>query len=697
MPGLVRRMKVAAPLIATLALSTVSQPWAFADPPPLLPEPTIAALAAELDGNRAHRDVEFFALHHRMRASRGFHAVTQHIVAELERAGFSTVEVMRFPADGKTLFGTQKSRPAWDAEFAELWDLRRDGEAWVRRERLASWETMPLSLAQDSDSGEATADLVDVGGGAKPEDYAGKEVRGKLVLVSSQPGDVQRLAIERFGAAGIVSYAQNQKTAWWREDENLVRWGHLDSFSPSKAFAFMVSLKQARAFQARLAAGDAVRLEAVVRAERHAGEYEIATATIPGSDATLAGQEVAFSCHLDHPRPGANDNASGCATILEVARSYARLIRDGKLARPLRTVRFIWPPEIEGTTILLNARPELAKRIVAVVHMDMVGGGPQTKAVFHVTRSPLSLPNFINDVAEAFGEFVNAESEAFAAGREARYPLVAAGGGKEALLARMADFSAGSDHVVYADGAFRIPAIYLNDWPDRYIHTTGDLPANIDPTKLERAAFIGAASAWYLANLRAQELPELFALLERQTLRRTARMMERRAALPAEERGPLEELHRQYEAGILDSVSRFVPVSDRDRVERQPLLARVDAIAGVPSEKARTSGADRTAYVRCPEPRGPMSVFGYDYFEDHLGKEAAAALALSSYEGLRGGGGEYRIEVLNFVDGRRSARAIRDAVAAEFGPVPLEAVAAYLEALARIKVIAAGSCAASKP
>lgn len=689
-------MKYPTPLGAALFCLTMTVSSVLAAParPPLLPEPTIAALANELDGNRAHRDVEFFALHHRMRASKPFHAVIEHIVGELQRAGFETVEVMRLPADGKTMFGTQKARPSWDAEFAELWDLeQRDGQ-WVRRERLADWNSTPLSLAQDSDSGEVTADLVDVGAGTKAEDYAGKDLRGKLVLASSQPSDVQSLAIERFGAAGIVSYAQNQRTAWWREDETLVRWGHLDSFYAGKAFAFMVSLKQARAFQARLAAGEVVRLEAKVRAERHSGEYEIATATIAGSDAALAGQEVAFSCHLDHPRPGANDNASGCATILEVARTYAKLIDEGKLARPLRTLRFIWPPEIEGTTIMLNARPELARRIVAVVHMDMVGGGPESKAVFHVTRSPASLPNFQNDVAESFAEFVNAESEAHAAGRDARYPLVAAGGGREALLAQAKEFDAGSDHVVYTDSSFRIPAIYMNDWPDRYIHTTGDVPSNVDPTKLERAGIIGAASAWYLANLTEKELPELFALLERRTLKRTATMMERRAAVESGERRALEALHRSYEAGIIESVGRFVPVNQDDRAKRQRFLERVDALAG-------TSGAARTAaggvvYVRCAEPKGPMTVFGYDYLEDHLGKDRASALALTSYEGLRGGSEEYALEVLNFVDGRRGVREIRDAVSAEFGPVPIEHVAGYLSALAEIKVVSgkAGSCAA---
>jgi len=37
----------------------------------------------------------------------------------------------------------------------------------------------------------------------------------------------------------------------------------------------------------------------------------VVTATIPGADPKLKEEEIAFSCHLDHQRPGANDNASG--------------------------------------------------------------------------------------------------------------------------------------------------------------------------------------------------------------------------------------------------------------------------------------------------------------------------------------------------------------------------------------------------
>ena len=121
-------------------------------------------------------------------------------------------------------------------------------------------------------------------------------------------------------------------------------------------------------------------MHAVVRAGREPGAYDIATATIPGSD--LRSEEIVFSCHLDHPRPGANDNASGCAAILEVARTLSKLVAEKRIAPPRRTIRFVWPPEVEGTLALLNGRPELASRIKAAVHLDMVGGGPETKASF---------------------------------------------------------------------------------------------------------------------------------------------------------------------------------------------------------------------------------------------------------------------------------------------------------------------------
>src|SRR5262249_57478371 len=126
-------------------------------------------------------------------------------------------------------------------------------------------------------------------------------------------------------------------------------WGHLESFSAHTTFAFMVSLKTARAMTDRLRHGESIRLHAKVTAGQHAAAYEVVTATIEGADPRLKDTQIAYSCHLDHPRPGANDNASGCVTILEVARTLQKLIAEGKLPRPMRTIRFILPPDVHGT------------------------------------------------------------------------------------------------------------------------------------------------------------------------------------------------------------------------------------------------------------------------------------------------------------------------------------------------------------
>jgi hypothetical protein len=58
----------------------------------------------------------------------------------------------------------------------------------------------------------------------------------------------------------------------------------------------------------------------------------------------------------------------------------------------------------------------------------------------------------------------------------------------------------GSDHDGHEEGSFRVPTIYMNDWPDVFIHTNQDTPDNMDATKLQRVAVIGAASGYFLAS-----------------------------------------------------------------------------------------------------------------------------------------------------------------------------------------------------
>ena len=610
----------------------------------------IDALAKELSGERAHETIRAISKNHRVRGSRPFRAAADFIVARAREGGLEDAKVEEFPADGKIFYGTQRSRPPWDAEFAELREISPG-----RSRLITSWNKEPMSLAEDSESGDVTAQLVDVGAGSSEKDYAGKNVKGKLILISSQADAGVPLGVTKYGAAGIISYAQNQRTGWWGENTDLVRWGHLDTFSPARTFAFMVSPRVAKSFRDRLSRGERITLHAKVKAGQHPGAYSVATAMIHGADPRLSQEEIVFSCHLDHPNPGANDNASGCATILEAGITLSKLIKDGKIPRPARTIRFVWPPEIEGTMAILNAKPDWAKRIRAVVHMDMVGAGLESKSVFHVSGGPGSLPSFVYDIAQTFGAWVNDQTYRYAATGASKYPLVSPKGGKEPLLAALDEYDMGSDHDVYQDASWGIPAIYLHDWPDRYIHTTWDTPDRIDPTKLLRAAFIGAASGYFLASMSEKDLPAAKRAIDAGSLRRQLRMHERLSGLDDPEAANLRRYYSDYHTAVDRSLSSFV-------------------------SPARTEIPDLAV-------RGPMSVFGYDYLSDKLGAERAGKLRLLEFQGLRGAGGDYAYEVLNLARRGMNAADIRNTVSAIYGPVPMNLVVEYLQALTEARVV----------
>jgi hypothetical protein len=676
-------------LIAALAAAGAAAQVRTADAPPLLEPAQAAAIAGEVSGGTAKRTIEALSGHHRMRGSRGFRAAAELIRDRLKGYGLGEVRILSLPADGTIFYGTQRSRPAWDASFAELWEQKAESGRWIDAARVASWAEQPISLAQDSVSGEAEAGLVDVGEGTTEADYQGKDVRGKLVLASAQPGEVAPLAVGRHGAAGIVSWAQNQKQAWWGEDESLVRWGHLDTWE-YPTFAFMVSPARARAWQARLTKGESVRLRAKVEAGRKPGAYLIPTAAIRGREPDA---EIVFSCHLDHPNPGANDNASGCAGILEIARALSSLIRAGKLPQPKRTIRFVWPAEVEGTLALLNGRPEFAARTLATIHLDMIGGNTEiTKSVLRVEGSPPSLPSFVGDVGFAIARWVNAQSMAFADTGAAAFPLTDPEGDRRALQAKVGGFSEGSDHQVWAEGSWRVPVIYIADWPDRYIHTNRDVPANIDATKLKRAMFIGAASAWVLANLDEKDLPSLSRVVGAGALDRAAEVMRRGNALDrAGAESERKNLWRHFfegESGIAASVERFglAPGILRQEADRR-MMGLFQAVP--PSTQAlpdRDEPAYRQVYRRRQSPKGPMDGFGYSWFDDHLKQAGLGRPALLAREADRDGPG-FGYETLNLVDGRRSVQQIRDDLAATVAPAPVEEVAQYLATLERLGII----------
>ncbi len=293
----------------------------------------------------------------------------------------------------------------------------------------------------------------------------------------------------------------------------------------------------------------------------------------------------------------------------------------------------------------------------------------------------------VHDVAWAFAEWVNEQSYKFAATGKAEYPLVAPEGGKEPLRAEYSAFTMGSDHDVYQDSSFGIPAIYLNDWPDRYIHTNFDTAANIDPTKLKRAAFIGAASGYFLADMNADTAKSTLEAIDLDRLLRGSFSGLRATLLPENESSNLIRQYLNSEIDLFNSVKNIVPKSitlSELAFERFFPIKTLADRAGPPTP---ATGAGLIVFRRNSQPKGPLLVFGYDYFAEHAKAAGVVTPKLLRYEGLWGAGEEYAYEVLNFADGKRNAQQIRDAVSAEYGPVPLEMVVEYLKALEKIGAV----------
>jgi hypothetical protein len=638
---------------------------------PFWPEAVTSAIHAEIDGRAALRTVRDLGRFHRVHGSPGFAAAAEMMRDRLTTAGLGDAIIERFPADGRTGYAHFRSYLGWDAKEASL------SEVSPHARPIARFPDLPVALADYSQDADVTAELIDVGQGSTPADYTGKEVEGRLVLASGPLPLVHRRAVEERGAAGLLSDYPNQRTAWSGDDRDLVRWGHLSPYQTRNAFAFMLSARQSQELRSRRAAGEKIVLHARVRARMVPATYDVVTATIPGKE--RPGEEVVLTAHLCHESAGANDNASGSAAILEIARALQSAVARGTLAPPRRTIRFLWLPEIAGSQAWLVRHSEAARVTVAGIHMDMVGGLlATTHGTFHLSRSAESRPHVVDEIARAWLAAVVRASERYAErGGDAYAGLSWPSGSRESFLADLRGVEMGSDHEVFEEASFAVPMVYFHDWPDVTIHTQKDLPENLDATKMGRVAFLGAGIAWTLAALPDAEASRLLAVTRAGLAERSARAGLRAELADDSRDGALVRREAAaVAAATLRSLAALWPAAAGAARGEEARLPAASVAAPV-------AGGDGRVPVRNPEVRGPLGVYYYDHLAEVLGPDAERETAL----GRRDGGEVLAWETLNLVDGRRSVQEIRDVLTGRYAPVPVAEVAEYLDLLARARVV----------
>ena len=135
-------------------------------------------------------------------------------------------------------------------------------------------------------------------------------------------------------------------------------------------------------------------------------------------------------------------------------------------------------------------------------------------------------------------------------------------------------------------------------------------------------------------------------------------------------RRPTPKPNRLSGSGLLVPLVPSQMFASLDRFGMHSSAAPLLELRNLPRESPRSG----PIYRRDMNVKGPMSVFGYDYFAERYKQP----LKLMD---------DARYEALNFADGVRTTSEIRDALFAIYGPIPLEDVEQYLAAAESIGVV----------
>jgi hypothetical protein len=553
---------------------------------------------------------------------------------------------------------------------------------------------VPACLASGSSDADVTAELVYVGPGFRESDYAGKDVKGKIVLVNGYPGSARAIAVEKLGAVGIVGYGSSHPEF----DPDQVGWSGIGSGDKLKpTFGFIVSTRQGTELRDQLERGAKIEVRAMVKAQMVAYKEQMVEALIKGTD--LADEELVFTAHLyeGYAKQGANDDISGCVSLLETARVLRKLMDEGKIPPLRRSVRFLFIPEISGTIAYLQKFPEIGKRFFANINEDMVGESlARNRSYFCVVQTPWSLPTYLNDVIRTFVEFTE-ETQRYD-GAATLYPIWSPTGTRDPFPAVMDNHSGGSDHIVFVDGGVRVPAVMFICWPDMWYHSSGDTPDKSDSTQLKRVVFLSAASAVCLAGAGPEEAEKIIAEVAGRSQGRLG--LDRIRAERVLRDAAVADLHAAYksaqnvlsqgfvrEGGTLASTRFFIKSDKRLEGLLQTHLKALEACRA-PFAKA----LDESYKARClkeglkPRPVAPTAD------EIRLAKvvpvrteKMTGPLDLMAFYGAIQSPearpviqkvGQVEDEIRHFIDGKKSLLQIRDAVAAEavFKNIPAPAL-----------------------
>ena len=484
-------------------------------PPPVAAPPRIAlrayeALVGRFDKAAAMEVVTFMQQYWRLPANPGFNASLDHIRGRLEAAKLPVVRVDEYP----------NGAPSWDYSRGTV-TIPGDSSPVLSREQ----DRVSLAINSFSTpSGGLTARLVDVGAGTAA-DFAGKDVKGAVVLSEASIGSLWREAVRNRGAAGVIStqiasYIRPKDPAAMDDaHKDVLQWGSVPYDEKLKAFGFKASWRAVTRLREALKRDPATTVNVEVASTFHTGPARTLAAEITGR--THPNERIVIVAHVQEP--GANDNASGCGTLLAMASALNDAIARGVIPQPERTITFLWVDEIRGSRQWITSHPDEAKGVRYMFSMDMTG----------------------EDIAKTGGTFlIEKQADPSAVWDRPSDPHTEWGGGgvkaaslKGSLLndlhlvvalwrshhangwvVRTNPYEGGSDHTVFADRG--VPSLLNWHFTDRFYHTNQDTIDKVSATEMENVGITVATSAYALASARPEDALAMVRLIEGAALER---------------------------------------------------------------------------------------------------------------------------------------------------------------------------------
>lgn len=654
----------------------------YAQETPFLTDAETRMLINELSGDRAFEQIRILTQWHRNSGMDGYFKAADYIIEEAKKAGLEEVRFIEQP----------QNSPNYTAKSAELWMTEPIAI------KLADIGDHALYLSDGSHDADVTAELVWAGTGSMA-DLEGLDVEGKIVLVNASPYSAVANAVWEKGALGVVSYGTSESKSPM-DFPDQIAWTRIPITPPEGkkgTFAFnlpprkgemLKQVLQTEAMQDIFATGKRTLGGNVVLKAKV--DTDIGTA--PGRTGFVEGiikgskyhdQQIVLTAHLQEEQGSANDDGSGCANLLEIARTLNKLISEGKIDRPLRDIRFWWTDEIYSEYRYFRDNPKEPAKLMANLHQDMVGAKQSIGSrIQHLIYAPHSITSYLDAVFESVGNFVIYTNNPFiTAGRMGGYPrphsrpIYATRGTHESFGARFVPYFNASDNMSFVEGAIGVPSVALINWDDYYIHSSDDDLWQIDATQLQRNAFIIGAMTYYLGKAEKDQTNLLLTETYAQGSKRLANDLQaafNQLQTNTDKNEAWKNATLLIEQGVLREIRALnsISVIAGDDVTSKSAIA---ASVGQMQTKQQSLLNELTTHYKMINNTNQMTVFtltaqelaaSKKVPENHKVLDTYAEKRTSRVEGsiLHS---TMRAEVFNFVDGKRSYLDIYKAVKAE--------------------------------